>query len=320
MGVVMIYGGGEYRYELVENWAQLPGGRSFLDIGGIGIDREDRVYIFNRSQHPLMIFERNGEFAGGWGEDYFVRPHGMCITPADELYCTDDMTHLVSKFTLDGDLLMTLGEKDTPSDTGYVADPDLMTSLRSIQRGGPPFNRPTGVARSSSGEIFVADGYGNARVHRFTSDGRLLFSWGEPGTGEGEFMLPHNIRIDKLDRIWIPDRENSRIQIFDPEGGFVTAWYDVSRPSDVFFDEDDVVYVSEIGHEEGTGPRISLFTLEGEVITRWGNPMLDHETDLFISPHAIAVDPHGDVYVGEVAMTHAGFDRGSRVIQKFARI
>ena len=316
----MIYGSGEYRYELVENWAQLPAGWAFYDIGGIGIDNNDRVYIFNRSQHPLMVFEQNGDFVGSWGEDYFVRPHGIRITDQDALFCTDDMTHLVSKFSLSGDLLMTLGEKDKTSDTGYVDDPDLIKSLKSIKRGGPPFNRPTGVALSSSGDIFVSDGYGNARVHKFSPDGQLILSWGEPGTGESEFMLPHNVWVDRKDRVWVPDRENSRIQIFDAQGKFIEAWYDVSRPSDVYIDENDVVYVSEIGHVNGTGPRITLFTINGEVITRWGNDMIDHATDLFVSPHAISVDSRGDIYVGEVAMTHSGLDRGARVIQKFALV
>ena len=316
----MIIGSGDYRYELVENWAQLPPGWAFYDIGGIGVDRNDRVYIFNRSKHPLMIFERDGKFVGNWGEDYFVRPHGIRISSQDELFCTDDMTHLVSKFSLAGDLLMTLGEKDKPSDTGYKEDPNLMKSLKSIMRGGSPFNRPTGVALSSSGEIFISDGYGNARVHKFKPNGELILSWGEPGSGIGEFMLPHNIWIDRKDRVWISDRENSRIQIFDSQGKFIDTWYDVSRPSDIYIDEEDIVYVSEIGHVGDIGPRISLFTINGKVITRWGNDMVDHMMDLFVSPHAISVDSSGDIYVGEVAMTHSGLDRGARVVQKFALI
>ena len=289
-------------------------------MGGIGIDGNDRVYIFNRSKHPLMIFEKSGDFVGSWGEDYFVRPHGIRITSQDELFCTDDMTHLVSKFSFSGDLLMTLGEKDKHSDTGYIEDADLIKSLKSIIRGGPPFNRPTGVALSSSGEIFVSDGYGNARVHKFSPDGELILSWGEPGSGISEFMLPHNIWVDRKDRVWIPDRENSRIQIFDSQGKFIDAWYDVSRPSDIYIDEDDIVYVSEIGHVDNIGPRISLFTIDGKAITRWGGDMVDHMTDLFVSPHAISVDSNGDIYVGEVVMTHSGLDRGNRVIQKFSLI
>ena len=316
----MTYCSGNYQYELVDNWAKLPQGRSFLDIGGMAVDAQDRVYIFNRSPHPLMIFEKNGDFAGGWGEGYFSRPHGTRISPDRAIYFTDDIDQLVSKFTLEGKLLMTLGEKGKASDTGYVANPDLMTSLKTIKRGAGPFNRPTGIGVSSTGDIFISDGYGNAQVHKFSADGKYLFSWGGPGTGESEFMLPHNVWIDREDRVWIPDRENSRVQIFNSDGKFLSQWTDVSRPTDVVIDDDDVVYISELGDETGVGPGVSLHTINGELITRWGNKAVDHETDMFLAPHALTVDSAGDIYVGEVAMTHAGFDRGGRVVQKFARV
>jgi len=316
----MQFGGGEFQYELVDGWAKLPAGWSFLDVGGLATDSQDRLYVFNRSPHPVMIFDKDGSFLGSWGEEFFNRPHGVRISKSDDVYCTDDGNHTVSKFTLQGELLMTLGSKDNPSDTGYVKQKELLASLATIKHGGPPFNRPTGVALSSSGNIYVSDGYGNARVHEFDADGRLLSSWGEPGRDIGQFRLPHNVWVDEKDRVWIPDRENSRIQIFDSQGTFITAWYDVSRPSDIYSDGNGVVYVSEIGHVDGSGPCISLFTIDGEVITRWGNDMIDHATDLFVSPHAISVDSRGDLYVGEVAMTHSGLDRGARVIQKFALV
>jgi DNA-binding beta-propeller fold protein YncE len=315
----MLFGSGEYTYELVEGWAQLPSGYSFPDVGGLAVDASDRLFVFNRSPHPVMIFDRKGDFVASWGEGIFSRPHGIRTTGDGFVWCTDDLNHTVRKFTLQGDLKMTIGTMNTPSDTGYVEQSDLAASLDTIRRGGPPFNRPTGVALSSAGDIFVTDGYGNARVHRFGHDGRLRLSWGEPGTGTSQFRLPHNVWVDRQDRVWVPDRENSRIQIFDVAGEFLAQWTDVVRPSDVFIDGNDIVYVSEIGHVGAAGPRISLFTTSGKVLTRWGCPAGDHHTDLFVSPHAIAVDSRGDVYVGEVAMTHAGFDRGSRVVQKFAR-
>jgi DNA-binding beta-propeller fold protein YncE len=225
----------------------------------------------------------------------------------------------VRKFSPDGSLIMTLGTEGRPSDTGYVEQPDLLSSLATITHAGPPFNRPTGVAFSSAGDIYVTDGYGNARVHRFSQDGRLLKSWGGPGTSAGQFRLPHNIWIDRHDHVWVPDRENSRIQIFDADGVFLTQWTDVVRPTDVFIDDNDIVYVPEIGHVGGAGPRVSLFTIDARPVTRWGCTPKDHQTDLFVSPHAIAVDSHGDVYVGEVALTHSGIDRGNRVVQKFCR-
>jgi len=310
----MLYGDGKYKYELVDGWAKLPQDWSFLDVGGLTIDSQDRVYILNRSLHPVMVLDRSGNFLSSWGEGYFNRPHGSRFDQSNILYCTDDGNHTVSKFTADGKLLQLIGQKNTPSDTGYVRQGELMDSLRSIKRGGPPFNRPTGVAFSSTGEFYVSDGYGNARIHKFSPEGNLLFSWGEPGTGPGEFMLPHNVWVDKLDRVWVPDRENSRIQIFNANGKFLTQWTDITRPTDIFIDSNnDVVYVSELA------PGVSIFTFDGNLLARWGNERKNPVTDLFIAPHAITLDSEGSIYVGEVAMTAAGVDRGPRTVQKFAR-
>ena len=309
----MVFGKGEFTYELVEGWAKLPAGWSFLDVGGLTVDSQDRVYVFNRSPHPVMIFNEDGIFQSSWGEGYFNRPHGSRFDPHGNLYCTDDGNHIVYKFIPDGELLNVIGQKGKPSATGYTPKATLMDSLRSIKHGGPPFNRPTGVDFSSSGEFYVSDGYGNARVHKFSPDGSLLFSWGEPGTGPGEFMLPHNVWVDRLDRVWIPDRENNRIQIFDGDGKYLTEWTNVNRPTDIFIDKDDVVYVSELS------PGVSIFTFEGELLARWGNIEKDPATDLFLAPHAITLDSKGDIYIGEVAMTHSKYDRGSKTVQKFTR-
>ncbi len=311
----MPYGAGKYTYELVDGWAKLPEGESFRDVGGIAIDdTNDRVYILNRSDHPIMVLDRAGNLLNMWGEGFFNRAHGSCLGPDGSLYCTDDRNHIVAKFTPEGKLLMTLGTKGQASDTGYFRTFDFWESLARIQRGAPPFNRPTGVALNSSGEIYIADGYGNAKIHKFTPDGKLLFSWGEPGGAPGQFRLPHNIWIDKQERIWISDRENSRIQIFNSRGEFITEWTDVIRPTDIFIDDEETVYVSELCL------RVSIFTIDGKLLARWGNEGKDKETALFHAPHAIAVDSRGDLYVGEVSMTNAGVDKGPRTVQKFARI
>ena len=309
----MSFGSGKYTYELVDGWAKLPKDWSFLDVGGLTVDSQDRIYIFNRSPHPVTVHDRDGNFLSSWGEGYFNRPHGSRFDSKGILYCTDDGNHTVSKFTADGKLLQLIGEKGKPSDTGYERKGDLMESLRSI-KGGGPFNRPTGVAFSSTGEFYVSDGYGNAKVHKYSPEGNLLFSWGEPGTEPGEFMLPHNIWVDKLDRVWVPDRENSRIQIFDASGKFLTQWTNVTRPTDVFIDNNDVVYVSELT------PGVSIYTFDGELLARWSNEEKDPATDLFIAPHAITLDLEGSIYIGEVAMTHAKYDKGTKTVQKFARI
>jgi len=316
----MLYGTGKCSYELVDGWAK-PKGWSFIDVGGVSTDSQDRVYILSRSAHPVAVFDREGNLLTSWGKEFFKRAHGSCVGPDGSVYCTDDGNHTVSKFTPEGKLLQVLGSKDQPSDTGYVQQSDLYESLATIRHGGPPFNRPTGVALSPSGEIYVSDGYGNARVHKFTTDGKLLLSWGEPGNASGQFRLPHSIWVDKQDRVWVCDRENSRIQIFDAQGKFLNQWVDVIRPTDMFIDDEDTVYVSELVR------RVSIFTIDGKLLARWGTgQVVQKSTDgqernptLFVAPHTIAVDSRGDLYVGGVVMTMGGVDRGPRTVQKFAR-
>ena len=310
----MPYGAGKHRYELVDGWAKLPKGWSFLDVGGIAIDKEDKVYVLNRGEHPVIVFDRDGNIVRSWGEGFFSRAHGSCIGPDNSVYCTDDRIHVVAKFTPDGKLLMTLGSKGHATDTGYVETFDFWESLTTIVRGAPPFNRPTGVSISPKAEIYVADGYGNARIHKFSAEGRLLLSWGEPGGEPGQFRLPHSVRVDRHGKVWVVDRENNRIQIFDGNGKFLTQWTDLVRPTDLFIDEDDTVYVSELSK------RVGIFTVDGKLLARWGNPGKKKEEALFLAPHAIAVDSRGDIYVGEVSMTSMGVDRGPLTIQKFSRI
>ena len=127
-------------------------------------------------------------------------------------------------------------------------------------------------------------------------------------------MLPHNIWVDKFDRVWVPDRENNRIQIFDGSGKFISQWTNVIRPTDIFIDKNDIVYVSELA------PRVSIFTFDGKLLSRWGSKGNNPAMDLFIAPHAISVDSKGDIYVGEVSMTSAKIDKGGRTVQKFAKI
>ena len=313
-GQTMVFGQGKYTYELVENWAKLPAGWSFVDVGGLSIDANDKIYILNRGAHPIIMMDRDGNLLGTWGEGYFKRPHGSRIVPGNNIWCTDDGRHIITRFTMDGKPLQVLGTPDKPSDTGYTPQKDLMASLGTIRAGGPPFNRPTGIARSSKGELFATDGYGNARVHKFSAEGKLIKSWGEPGTAPGHFNLPHNIWIDKYDRLWVPDRENSRIQRFDTDGKLLDIWYDSFRPTDVYIDNDETVYVSEIR------PGVSIYTIDGRLLSRWWNEEKDPKTDLFISAHAIALDSKGDIYVGGVDFTHAGIDRGAMTIRKFRRI
>ena len=309
----MLYGQGKYRYELVDGWAKLPQGESFFDVGGVCVDARDRVYVLSRGTYPITIFDRDGTLVNSWGKGLFGRAHGSCAGPENTIFCTDDRKHTVRRFTPEGTVLMTLGSEDKPSDSGYREARDLFERIASITRGGGPFNRPTGVALSPTGEIYISDGYGNAQIHRFSAKGEYKSSWGGPGPGPSQFRLPHNLWVDKSSRVWVADRENSRIQIFREDGKFITQWTDLIRPTDVFIDNNDTVYVTELCM------RVSIFTLDGELLTRWGNEGHAAESPLFLAPHTITGDSRGDLYIGEVSMTHAKVDRGGRALQKFAR-
>ncbi len=324
------------QYELVENWERLPEGYVHRDVVGAAVDSSDRVYVITRFDPRAIVYERDGTFVTSWGDGIFTsRTHCIRFGQDGSIYAVDDGNHTVRKFTPDGQLLMTLGTPGVASDTGYDASlKDTYAKCQSIVRGGPPFNRPTGVAIAANGDLYVTDGYGNARVHQFTADGQLIRSWGEPGTGPGQFNLPHDLWVLSDGRVMVADRENDRIQFFSPSGEFLGQWTHVQRPTGLFVDKDGLVYVSElwwrVGQrsfsrgtiEEDLPGRISILDLDGKVLARWGSSDRLAPGN-FIAPHGIAVDSHGDIYVGEVSYTFAGkaglVPVDAHMFQKFAR-
>jgi DNA-binding beta-propeller fold protein YncE len=197
-------GSGEYSFEVNENWAKVPAEIVLGDCAAVGVDRQNRVYAFNRSEHPVVVFDAEGNLLCTWGEGVFRRPHGVHMGPDDTIYLTDDGDHTVRKCTLDGKVLMTLGIPGEPKP--YMS--------------GEPFHRCTHTALSPRGDLYVSDGYGNARIHKYTPDGKLLMSWGEPGTDPGQFNVPHNICCDPDGWVYVADRENHRVQVFDGNGKF----------------------------------------------------------------------------------------------------
>ncbi len=305
-------GSGEFIYQPIADWEQLPDGWSFVEAVGVATDSKDRVYVYNRGEHPVMVFDADGRFLNAWGEGRFGRPHGIWVGPDDMLYLSDDEDHTVCKFTPEGELLLTLGSSGSPSETDVKNN-----DYRTIAQPAGPFNLPTNLALSPTGEMYVTDGYGNARVHKFSADGEFLFSWGELGDGPGEFHLPHGISVDGQGRVFVADRENSRLQIFTPDGEFIEEWTDMVRPCEVFIDRAGNVFVAELGLRAGmfpwmtpdpnsTGGRLSIFDSAGNLQTRWGggdDPMAPGD---FFAPHDIWVDSKGSIYVGEVTMSAGG--------------
>jgi DNA-binding beta-propeller fold protein YncE len=298
-------GSGDLRYTVVDNWAKKPRGWPYTDVAGVAVDSRDRVYLFTRSAHPVMVFDKDGAFVRSWGEDRFGRPHGIAIDGSDNVWCADDVDHTVTKFDTDGNLLMTLGKAGVCSDTGYTG-----ADLRGVKRAGPPFNRPTKAVVAPSGDIYVSDGYGNTRVHRFSPSGELKQSWGEPGSGPGQFYLPHALVIDEAGKVYVADRQNNRIQVFSADGKVLAIWDGFALPTDMALDGKGHMYVAELAN------RFSICDMSGKILVQWGGESKSNDAGQFAFPHCIARDSRGVLYIGEVCDWN-GWDRGYRAVQKF---
>jgi hypothetical protein len=317
-------------FELVEGWEQLPAGWSHPDTAAVAVDSRDRVFVLHRGEHPVIVYDRDGRFVTSWGDGLFTgQAHGITVGADDTVYVTDRDHHTVRAFSPDGELRMTLGTPLTPSDSGGVN-----ADYHTVTRGAGPFNCPTNLAIGSDGDLFVTDGYANARVHRFSRSGELKRSWGEPGTGPGEFHLPHGIAISSDGRVFVCDRENDRVQIFSQDGDYLGEWSGMQRPTQIVFDASDRAYVSELpwpaGATTGQGvtvaaalpARISILDRDGGVLTRLGvgDPSSPRNV---CAPHGLAIDSRGDLYVAEVAATGARqgwIPEGCPTLQKFALV
>jgi sugar lactone lactonase YvrE len=287
-------GGGRYSFDVNENWAKIPAEIVLGDVAAVGVDKRDNVYAFNRGDHPVAVFDSDGNLLRTWGEGVFTRPHGVHMGPDDTIWLTDDGDHSVRHCTLDGKVLMTLGIPGKPK--------PFMS--------GEPFHRCTHTALSPKGELYISDGYGNARIHKFTPDGKLLLSWGEPGTDPGQFNIPHNICCTHDGWIYVADRENHRVQVFDGNGKWETQWNNLHRPNGMWMEagRDPLCYIGEGGPQgeinrdwPNIGPRVSIHSHDGKVLARLGLPHAGIDPGQFTSPHGISVDSKGNIYVGELS-------------------
>ena len=310
----------EFRFEPIEAWEQPPLGIELGDVAGIAVDSRDRVYLFNRGAHPVVVLERDGSFVTSWGQGVFSNPHGASIGPDDSLYLTDNGDHTVRKFSPDGKLLLQIGVPNQPS--------PFMSNT--------PFCRCTHTALSPTGDIYVSDGYSNACVHKFSPDGKLIKTWGRPGTREGEFNLPHNIACDAAGQVYVADRENHRIQVFDGDGNYLRQINNLHRPCGLAITKGacPCLLVGELGPymavnhaTPNLGPRLMVLDNDGKLINRLGQDKPSTAPGAFVAPHSVALDSVGDLYVGEViandwAAVFPGTPRPDKLrrMQKFRRI
>ena len=301
-------GTGNYTYSLIQDWAKLPDGKGFDTVSALATDSQDLLYVFQRGSTPVLIFDQEGNYINSWETDLFNRPHGICIDD-DIVYLTDSDDSVAFKFTLDGTLLQSFGNRGVHSDTGTEEYGAL------VPRAAGPFNHPTKMVPAPTGDLYISDGERNSRVHRFSADGKLVASWGEPGKdGPNQFHMPHSIAVDQHGLVYVCDRENSCVQIFAADGQFISIWNNLRPPSDIVVDQYGVLYVSQFAFNvthrypdwpapAGSGsalkdaagrrtirpdapPRISLLDTGGQVLAEWESR----------KAHGLCVDSRGDIY------------------------
>ena len=269
----------DYVYEYQPQWPLLPVGQGFQGISGVAVDSRDCVYVFQRRGPRVLVFDPDGHPLAAWYSSGGVPAdaHHIHIGPDDAVYLVDRDAHQILKYSPDGELLASIGNRNRPA----------------LQA---PFNHPADVCVAPSGELFVADGYGNSSVHRLAADGSLIASFGSPGRGPGEFIVPHSIRVSADGRVYVADRENNRVQVFTVDGEFVDQWTDFKCPMGVHIDAEQRVYVTD------QVPRLSILTLDGELLARGRT---------FEYAHQVYTDSQGNIY---------GADTSNQRVQKLARM
>ncbi len=307
-------GTGKYTYEFFQDFPKLPAGMTFGNVVSGATDAQDRIYVFNQKNPPVVILDPDGNYLDAWGYGAIADPHGISIVD-DIVYITDRRDSVAVIFTLDGKPLQVIGKRGVHSDTGCDA-PELRESHQGVglrpdrhnrepvPRAAGPFNHPTRMMPGPSGELYVSDGYRNSRVHRFTQDGQLLNSWGAPGkTAPGEFHLPHSVLVAPDGKVYVCDRFNQRVQIFSAEGEFISMWTGMGSPLDIARDKDGVFYILEQdgAHSVKATPHfVSLRDSAGTLLARWECR----------KAHGMWVNSRGDVFVGSAA--HRSVDKYAR--------
>ena len=286
-------------YAVVHGWPVLPEGMVLGQVSGVAVDSHNHVFIFHRAEgswatdktHPIasatiLCFDgSSGKLLASWGENRFLEPHGLRIDSHDNVWVTDRALQQVFKFSHDGKLLLAIGTERT---AGVDAT---------------HFNLPADIAFASDGSIYVADGYGNNRVAKFSPDGKFLLDWGRKGSGAGEFNLPHSVAVDAQRLVYVADRGNSRIQVFDANGKFLKMWSspELGRPWSLTIGPDNLLYVVDGGDLKANPPdrgQLLKLDLNGKVLAKWSR-FGNYDGQIYWG-HDLAVGKDGAVYVGDV--------------------
>ena len=275
----------DLRYKVVSGWGEIPEDWMLGQVAGVSADSENRVYLFHRGHDapPLICFGADGKLLFSWDHISFGRPHMVTVDVDDNVWLTDDGSHIIYKLSPQGEVLFTLGTKDVSGEDGTH------------------FNQPTDIAFNVQHEMYVSDGYGNKRIAKFDAEGNFLFQWGSGGEGPSEFALPHAINVDDEGRVYVADRENWRIQVFAPDGTFVTQWQHIGRPSDLVY-TDGFFFICD--HPNG---RVTKVDVSGKVIGFFGEP--GKGIGQLSSSHDIAYCPNGDIIVGQLDGRFQKFSR-----------
>ncbi len=291
-------------YRTIENWAKLPDDRPWGSTSAVDIGSNGNIWVAERcgantcagsNTAPVLEFNSSGKLLKSFGAGLFVFPHGIFVDKAGNVWITDAQGkdgkgQQVFKFSPDGKILMTLGK------AGIAGD------------GPDTFNQPSDVLVAPNGDIFVADGHGgntNARIVKFSSDGKFIKAWGKKGTAPGEFDTPHALAMDSKGRLFVGDRANNRIQIFDQDGNFIAAWKQFGRPSGLFIDKKDTLYVADSESRAQTNPgwkrgiRIGS-AKDGSVTAFIPDPEPDPDHKPTSAAEGVAADSNGAIYGAEV--------------------
>ena len=260
-------------FEPVPGFVQLPKGMELGQCSAVAVGNTGDIYLFHRGKHPIVCLNSKGQYLRSWGDNLFGTPHGLRIDKAGNVWVTDASRHRVYKFDPNGKVLLTLGT----GEPGTAAD---------------QFDRPTDIAWDTRGNIFVADGYGNSRVMKFSPTGRFITTWGRRGTKPGEFHLPHSIVIDAQGRIIVGDRENNRVQVFDGDGKLL-AVHSGFAPYGLALDPKGRLFVAD-----GRAAKILRIGENGKVEQSWGG--LGTAPGKFKMPHMLTLDATGNLFVAEV--------------------